>query len=209
MSPTSYSMRGPFSRTWSAQMIRPFFKWMTSAWAQPGESAHTQALTKKMTGTRIEAHSRAQGVAAQVTKVVARTRRRRCLIAALLAAIIPAFGQDIAHPAPLPQPATGRVSHSAAENLFLQLGSAELDSSRVYRARELSIDRAAFHISFDDGTIAFTQDVAGCVTGAFFAGEGEILLDPARSGGTRLDDSANRSRHSGGTVQQCLFPFQR
>lgn len=53
-----------------------------------------------------------------------------------------------------------------------------LDSSRIYRARELSIDRAAFHISLDDGVIGFTQDVAGCVTGAFFEGEGEILLTP-------------------------------
>ncbi len=53
-----------------------------------------------------------------------------------------------------------------------------LDSSRVYRAREISFDRAAFHISLDDGVIGFTQDVAGCVTGAFFEGDGEILLTP-------------------------------
>jgi hypothetical protein len=132
-----------------------------------------------MTGARIEAHSRTRGVATQVTKVVARTRRKLCLVG-LLAVVIPAFGQDSAHPASSTQVQLGRssVPHSAAENLFLELGSVGLDSSRVYSARELSIDRAAFHISFDDGVIGFTQDVAGCVTGAFFEGEGEILLTP-------------------------------
>jgi hypothetical protein len=98
----------------------------------------------------------------------------------LLAALISAFGQDIAHAASPPQVQLGGspVTRSAAETLFLQLSSVGLDSTRVYRARELSIDRAAFHISFDDGVIGFTQDVAGCVTGAFFEGEGEILLTP-------------------------------
>jgi len=115
-----------------------------------------------------------------VTKGVARTRRKLRLTAALLAVWIPAFGQETAHPASPPQVQLGGtpVLHSAAENLFLQLGSVGLDSSQVYRARELSIDRADFHISFDDGVIGFTQDVAGCVTGAFFEGEGEILLTP-------------------------------
>jgi hypothetical protein len=122
-----------------------------------------------MTGARIEAHSRIRGVATQVTKVVARTRRRQRLLVGLLAALIPAFGQEAAPPA---------VSHSPAENLFLQLSNVGLDSSRVYRARDLTIDRAAFHISFTDGVIGFTQDVAGCATGAFFEGEGEILLTP-------------------------------
>lgn len=115
-----------------------------------------------------------------MTKVVARTRRKLCLVTGLLAALIPAFGQNIAHPAGSPQVRLGgtAVPHSAAEDLFLQLSGVGLDSSRVYRARELSIDRAAFHISLDDGVIGFTQDVAGCVTGAFFEGEGEILLTP-------------------------------
>jgi hypothetical protein len=109
-----------------------------------------------------------------VTKVVARTRRGPCLVLVLLAAVIPA------HPAGPPPVQLGGtpVPHSAAENLFLQLGSVGLDSARVYRARELSIDRAAFHISLDDGVLGFTQDVAGCVTGAFFEGDGEILLTP-------------------------------
>ncbi|MGO9127397.1 MAG: M1 family aminopeptidase [Terriglobales bacterium] len=115
-----------------------------------------------------------------MTKVVARTRRGCRLVAALLAMFVPAFGQNVAHHAGPPEIQVGGtpVAHSAAENLFLELGNAGLDSSRVYRARELSIDRAAFHISFEDGVIGFSQDVAGCVTGAFFEGEGEILLTP-------------------------------
>lgn len=66
----------------------------------------------------------------------------------------------------------------SAEDLFLQLGSVGLDPSRVYRARDVSLDRAAFHITLDDGVLGFASDVAGRVTGAFFEGEGEILLTP-------------------------------
>ncbi len=60
----------------------------------------------------------------------------------------------------------------------MQLRSVGLDKSRVYNIREVTLERAAFHITFDDGTIAFTEDVAGHVTGAFFEGEGEALLIP-------------------------------
>ena len=67
---------------------------------------------------------------------------------------------------------------NAAEILYLQLRSAGLDISRVYKARDISFDRAAFHITLDDGTIAFTEDVMGRVTGAFFEGDGEVLLVP-------------------------------
>ena len=65
-----------------------------------------------------------------------------------------------------------------AETLYLQLRSVGLDKSRVYRIRETSIDRAAIHITLDDGTIAFTQDVDGHITGAFFEGDAEVLLTP-------------------------------
>src|SRR5438876_4418958 len=67
---------------------------------------------------------------------------------------------------------------NAAETLYLQLRSVGLDKSRVYKARDISFDRGAFHITLDDGTIAFTEDVMGRVTGAFFEGDGEVLLVP-------------------------------
>ena len=65
-----------------------------------------------------------------------------------------------------------------AESLYLKLRSVGLDSGKVFKIREASLDRAAIHISLDDGTIAFTESVAGHITGAFFQGEGEVLLSP-------------------------------
>jgi hypothetical protein len=79
------------------------------------------------------------------------------------------------------EPAVGSVSpphRDSAESLYLQLSNVGLSKSRVYRLRDVSIDRAAFHITLDNGTIAFTEDVVGRVTGAFFEGDGEILLSP-------------------------------
>ena len=66
----------------------------------------------------------------------------------------------------------------SAESLYMQLREVSLDPARVYHARNIDVDRAAFHITLEDGTLAFTKDVAGRVTGAFFEGEGEILLSP-------------------------------
>lgn len=65
-----------------------------------------------------------------------------------------------------------------AEALYLQLGEVGLDPSRVYQVRGAALNRSSVQISLDDGTIAFTHDVLGRVTGAFFEGEGEILLTP-------------------------------
>src|SRR3981081_1006662 len=65
-----------------------------------------------------------------------------------------------------------------AESLFLELGRVGLDPARVYQVRGASLERPAIHITLEDGTIAFTQDVMGRVTGAFFEGDGEILLTP-------------------------------
>ncbi len=65
-----------------------------------------------------------------------------------------------------------------AEELYLQLGRLTLDPARVYKVRDASLDRASIHISLEDGTIAFTEDVMGRVTGAFFVGDGEVLLSP-------------------------------
>lgn len=77
-------------------------------------------------------------------------------------------------------------SHAAAESppekpaeaLFLQLGQVGLDPERVYQVRGASLDRSAIHITLEDGTLGFTQDVMGRITGAFFEGYGEVLLTP-------------------------------
>ena len=73
---------------------------------------------------------------------------------------------------------TVTAAEKPAENLYLQLGDLGLDPSQVYQVRGASLSRGPIQISLEDGTIAFTQDVMGQITGAFFEGEGEILLPP-------------------------------
>jgi len=75
-------------------------------------------------------------------------------------------------------PAGEVASYKPAEALYLQLGQVGLDATRVYQVRSASLNRSSIQISLDDGTIGFTQDVMGHVTGAFFEGDGEILLTP-------------------------------
>jgi len=65
-----------------------------------------------------------------------------------------------------------------AESLYLQLSNVGLDPSRVFKVRGAALDRSAIHITLEDGTIAFTKDVLGRITGAFFEGDGEVLLVP-------------------------------
>ena len=71
-----------------------------------------------------------------------------------------------------------------AEALYLRLRNVGLDKSRVYHIRDVTLERAAFHITFDDGTIAFTEDVAGHITGRFFRGR---RRSPAGSPQIRLN----------------------
>jgi hypothetical protein len=80
-----------------------------------------------------------------------------------------ATGQATPAPARRPGP---------AESLYLQLSGVGLDSSRVFKVRGAALDRSAIHITLEDGTIAFTKDVLGRITGAFFEGDGELLLAP-------------------------------
>ena len=76
------------------------------------------------------------------------------------------------------QPSAQSSQSGPAESLYLQLGSVGLDPNRVFKVREAALDRTAIHISLEDGTIAFTTDVMGRITGAFFEGYGEVLLAP-------------------------------
>ena len=110
-----------------------------------------------------------------MTKVLDRVVRVGLAAAWLCLAIAPSslLGQSTLQVEASP-PKTG----SSAENLYFQLRNVGLDKDRVYRIRNAALDRAAIHITLDDGTIAFTQNVLGRVTGAFFEGDGEILLIP-------------------------------
>ena len=62
--------------------------------------------------------------------------------------------------------------------LYRALRSVGLDPQRVYKIREAAIDREDVHMWLNDGTIAFTQSIDGRVTGAYFEGEGEVLVRP-------------------------------
>ncbi len=94
-------------------------------------------------------------------------------VAACVAALAATLcGQEGVASAPVPG------APGPAETLYTQLGDVGLDPSRVFHIRDASIDRGAVHITLNDGTIAFTQDVAGKVTGAFFEGDGEVLVSP-------------------------------
>lgn len=85
---------------------------------------------------------------------------------------------DPAQAAPAQAASSQARQPGPAESLYLQLSSVGLDPDRVFKVRDASLDRAAIHISLEDGSIAFTKDVLGRITGAFFEGDGELLLAP-------------------------------
>jgi hypothetical protein len=74
--------------------------------------------------------------------------------------------------------AAGPGCPQTTSGLYARIRSVGLDPQRVYHVRAASIDRPNLHLDFDDGTLAFTEDICGRITGAFFEGEGEIRLRP-------------------------------
>lgn len=77
------------------------------------------------------------------------------------------------------QPAPPAASPpDTAATLYQQLGSVGLDPSRVFHIRGASVEHPNLHVTFNDGVIAFTKDVLGRVTGAYFEGDGDLLLMP-------------------------------
>lgn len=62
--------------------------------------------------------------------------------------------------------------------LYRALRSVGLDPRQVFKIREAEIDREDVHLWLNDGTIAFSQAVDGHITGAYFEGEGELLIRP-------------------------------
>jgi len=115
-----------------------------------------------------------------MTKVITRIRDCSLLAAALLLTTGWAEGQNgvQANGIPNSSPAAATAQLSSAAELYQQLRTVGLDSTRVFRIRDANFDRGGCHFSLDTGTIAFTQEIAGRITGAFFEGEGEILLSP-------------------------------
>jgi Peptidase family M1 domain len=102
-----------------------------------------------------------------VTKVLELGRRMVGLASIL---VLASTGAHAAGPTPdCPQ---------TTDALYSRIRSVGPASQQVYRIRDASIDRPNLHLDFEDGTLAFTEDVCGRVTGAFFVGEGEIRLRP-------------------------------
>jgi hypothetical protein len=62
--------------------------------------------------------------------------------------------------------------------LYRQLSSVRLDPNLVFRVRDISVETHEIHLTFNDGLIAFTEPVDGVITGAYFQGEGEVLVFP-------------------------------
>jgi len=83
-----------------------------------------------------------------------------------------------ASPPPRTQPADAAERHGPMAQLYRALRSVELDESKVFHVREAVLDRGEMHLYLTDGTIGFTRDVLGEVTGAYFEGEGEVLMRP-------------------------------
>jgi hypothetical protein len=107
-----------------------------------------------------------------VTKVLELGRRMVGLASCLVIAAACARAAEPASRPPSP------ACPQTTSGLYSRIRSVGLDPQRVYRVREASIDRPNLHLDFDDGTLAFTEDICGRITGAFFEGEGEIRLQP-------------------------------
>lgn len=103
-----------------------------------------------------------------MTKVLVRSRR--IIVVALWWLAGPIVFAQSSQPAP-------HCPQTSAE-LYSRIRTVGLDPGRVYRVRDASIDRPNLNVTLEDGTLAFTEDICGRVTGAFFVGDGDILLQP-------------------------------
>ena len=140
-------------------------------------------------GRILKAHS----PGSKVTKVTAKVAQFASVVLVLL---VSAGAQSLQEPAPV----AASPIHGPAESLYLQLHSVGLDASKVYKIRDSYLDRKAIHISMDDGTIAFTENVDGHVTGAFFQGDGEVLLSPPNT-----TERASLALFTGGAILEEKF----
>lgn len=114
-----------------------------------------------------------------VTEVPARAAKIALLTLVLLVlSNVKALSQQEQVPAASTNKSIQPEKTQNAEKLYLKLRSIGLDPAKVFRIREASFDHDQIHIMLDDGTIAFTEDVDERVTGAFFIGEGEVLIVP-------------------------------
>src|SRR5260370_11070633 len=146
----------------------------------------------------------AQEAVSKVPKVMVRTRRGAAwvLVVTLECLVGHAWGEaadSATDSARTPARTSGRTM-GPVESLCLKLRSVGLDPARLYKVREASLQRAALQISLDDGTIAFTEDAGGRITGAFFKGDGELLLFPPNT-----TERASLARFTGAAILEENF----
>jgi hypothetical protein len=72
----------------------------------------------------------------------------------------------------------GLAQEGPAAGLYRRLQEVSLDPAQLYRIREAQLEREDLQLTFEEGTIAFAYAIDGRVTGAFFQGDGEVLLSP-------------------------------
>src|SRR6266700_890131 len=132
----------------------------------------------------------ARAAVSKVTKVTVKTGKLAGMVLVLGCLASLASGQ---RPEPTKTP-------GPAESLYLKLRTVGLDKTQVYKIREASLDRASLHITLDDGTIAFTEDAGGHITGGFFQGYGEILLSPPNT-----MERASLARFTGAAILEESF----
>src|SRR4051812_10229763 len=65
-----------------------------------------------------------------------------------------------------------------ADGILAQLSKIRLDKKQIHNIRDLTLRRDVLSISLSRGLIAFTEPVAGKVTGAVFIGTGELVAIP-------------------------------
>src|SRR5581483_1391959 len=164
---------------------------MVSAGAQSAQLSNKMRVTRTDEIVAVGEHSET------VTKVTTLMRRLSWLTLLLTCSALAQLNPQIPGAnAEMPSGFTTSIKQSPAMSrgtqevgkpgpagvLYDQLRDVGLDSHRVYSIRGASLDHDTLHISLDDGTIAFTRDVLGKITGAFFEGEGEVLLTPPDQG---------------------------
>ena len=76
-----------------------------------------------------------------------------------------------------PHPATGAQELSPPD-LLKALNALRVEGDQVYPVRDLNLRRDRFRIRLVEGKLAFLAPIAGRVTGAVFAGEGQIVFVP-------------------------------
>jgi hypothetical protein len=150
---------------------------------------------KKMTVERTQAHSSNEPRHEQVTEVM-RAARRWARGWVVLWAMMSA-----AHALPSGQ-SSGNATQTdhPAEDLYLKLRGVGLDQAKIFRIRGASVHRPGFQISLEDGTIGFTADIMGRTTGAFFEGDGEVLLAPPNR-----EERASMALGTGGAILEERF----